>query len=109
MKFSRYDPHYSSYQRWKDICPEGTWRTDVEPDSLYGFIPDDLLRKANSVFVLSSASPEATAFIANLNRVDMPAKELDQHPYIAVFGHKDCSASGGFVDHGHWCGRTTKL
>jgi hypothetical protein len=39
--------------------------------------------------------------------VDIPASAVDQEPYILAFDHSASSASGGFVHHGNWTGRTT--
>ena len=70
-------------------------------------LPEGLLSKTNSVFAMASGSPSATVFMANLNRVDTSASAIDQEPYIVVFDHDDSAASGGFVHHGPWEGRTT--
>lgn len=105
MKFSRYNPPYSSYIRWKQVNPEGSWHI-VSPSALSGLIPHTLLSKANSVLVMASASPQVSAFVANINRIDRPARAVDQEPYIAVFDHTESSASGGFIHHGNWQGRT---
>ena len=107
MKFSRDDTTYDSYSRWKRISEEGTWHI-VPPSKLSGLIPDDLLNKANSVMIMSSASPQGSVFVANINRVDRPASAIDQEPYSAVFDHGASTASGGFVHHGNWTGRTDK-
>lgn len=107
MKFRRYDPSYESYDTWKSICSEGAWKK-IEPNVLSGLIPSGLLNKTNGVLVMASGSPQASAFVANLNRVDMSASAIDQEPYIAVFDHSASTASGGFVHHGNWRGRTTK-
>ena len=107
IKFSRYDPPYDSYARWNGVCLEGVWKK-VKPSLLNSLIPSGLLNKTNSVFVMASASSQVSAFVANLNRVDMPANAVDQEPYIAVFDHSASTASGGFVHHGNWRGRTSK-
>ena len=106
MKFSRNDPSYEAYDTWKSICSEGVWK-EIEPGMLSGLIPSGLLDKTNSVFVMASGSPQVSAFVANLNRVDMSSSAIDQEPYIAVFDHSASTASGGFVHHGNWHGRTT--
>ena len=105
MKFTRYDPPYASYNRWTGISLEGNYHV-VKPDALTGLMPDTLLNKTNSVVVLASASGQFSVYVANLNRVDFPDNAVDQHPYIAVFDHSVSAASGGFVDHGDWDGRT---
>jgi hypothetical protein len=107
MKFSRFDPSYGAYGEWHSICPEMTWKS-VSPDALSGIIPaNPLLSKANSVLVMASASANFSVFVANINRVDMPASAIDQEPYIAVCDHSASAASGGFVHHGTWSKRTS--
>ncbi len=108
MKVSRWDPpSYSAYEEWKTICPEMTYRR-AEPDEFCGLLPSSLLEKASSVFAMGSASPRASVFLANLNRVDTAGSAIDQEPYLVVFDHRTCTASGLFVHHGDWAGRTTK-
>jgi hypothetical protein len=107
MKFSRQDPPYDTYEKRHDICQEGTW-IKVSPDKLNEIVPaSPLLAKANSVFVMASASASISVFVANINRVDFPASAIDQEPYVAVFDHSTTAASGGFVHHGGWPQRTT--
>jgi hypothetical protein len=57
---------------------------------------------------MASGSPQASVFVTNLNRVDIPDSAVDQQPYIITFSHNDSTASGGFVHHGDWAGRTDK-
>ena|SRR4030067_1039446 len=107
--FSRHDPaSYAEYKKWREICPEGKYRI-VSPEKLRGLLPDALIEKMNSALVMASASasPPATVFLANVNRVDRPASAVDQEPYISVFYHGASAASGGFLHHGGWRGRTT--
>jgi hypothetical protein len=56
---------------------------------------------------MCSGSPYTSTFIANLHRVDAPAKTIDQEPYIVAFDHAASTASAGFVHHGEWQRRTT--
>ena len=110
-KFSRHDPaSYDEVEKWRSICPEGEYRV-VAPEKLSGLLPNDLLQKINSALVIASASasPPATVFLANTNRIDRPTSSIDQEPYLAVFFHSASAASGGFVHHGGWSGRTTKM
>jgi hypothetical protein len=107
MKFSRQDPSYGTYDKWREICPEGPWK-NVSPDVLHAIIPASLLlSKTNSVLIMASGSATSSVFVANMNRVDAPASAIDQEPYIAVFDHSASAASGGFVHHGDWPNRTT--
>jgi hypothetical protein len=71
-------------------------------------VPQNLLAKINSVVAMASASggSQYSVFVVNLNRVDPPASAIDQQPYIAVFDHSASAASGGFLHHGTWPGRT---
>jgi hypothetical protein len=105
MKFSRYDRPYSDYSSWASLCAEGTWRRTT-PDVLPNSFPKALLGKTNSVLLMAAGSGLASVFVVNLNRVDFSASAVDQEPYIAVFDHSAPSASGGFVHHGSWVGRT---
>jgi hypothetical protein len=106
MKFNRCDRPYEEYATWSGICPEGSYKT-VSPDRFEGLLPEELLSKTHSVLVIASGSPQASVFVANLNRVDSAASAVDQEPYIVAFNHAASAASGGFVHHGNWSGRTT--
>jgi len=106
VEFSRLDPSYGEYERLSAMCPEDMYNV-VSPDRLTGIVPDSLLNKVNGVVLMNSASADVTVFVANMNRVDMPASAVDQEPYIAVFDHNQSSASGGVVHHGNWPERTT--
>jgi hypothetical protein len=55
---------------------------------------------------MSSGNPSVSVFVANINRVDMPASAVDQQPYIIAFDHVASAASGGFLHHGNWLNRT---
>ncbi len=107
-KFTREDPSYNSHMQWGALCKEGTYVT-VAPSALSGLVSDGLLSKANSVLVMASASGSTSVYVANINRVDMPASAIDQEPYIAAFDHGASAASGGYVHHGNWKGRTDVL
>ena len=110
-KFSRHDPaSYGEFEKWSSVCPEGEYRV-VAPEKLSGLLPNDLLQKINSALVISSASASlpATVFLANANRIDRPSSSIDQEPYLAVFFHSVSAASSGFVHHGGWSGRTTRM
>jgi hypothetical protein len=105
MKFSRYDRPYEEHDQWNALCRAGTWRV-ASPKELEGLLPQSLLNKANSILLLASASKDATAYVANINRVDFPASAIDQEPYILAFDHSASTANGGFIHHGDWTGRT---
>ncbi len=107
MKLDRFDLSYESRKQWGHLCPEDVWR-NIEVGKLNGLLPSDLLAKSNSVFVMCSGSPQATAYVANLNRVDFSDQAIDQEPYIIIFDHVQSTASGGFVHHGNWDRRTIK-
>jgi hypothetical protein len=107
MKYSRYDPPFTSYDQWKSICSEGTWRV-ISPTQLDVLLPDGILNKTNSIFIISSGSTDGSSvFVANLNRIDKPYRAIDQTPFIAAFDHSGSIARGGFIQHGNWRGRTT--
>ena len=108
MKFTRSDPEYPSHIRWRDVCCEDHYAV-VPPSELRGLMADGLLDKANNVVVMSAASGPYTVVVANVNRVDLPASSVDQNPYIAVYDHAASSASGGYLHHGDWDGRSDTI
>jgi hypothetical protein len=67
---------------------------------------EDLLAKTNAVLVLSPDAGGAVTYIADFLRVDPPASAIDQEPFALTFNHAASSASGYFVHHGSWPGRT---
>ncbi len=107
MKFTRYDPSYDSYPRWQALSTEGSFHV-VAPSAVAGLLPNGLIAKSNSILVMASGSANVSVFVANINRVDMPASAIDQQPYIVAFDHSASAASGGFIDHGDWANRTDR-
>jgi hypothetical protein len=106
MKFERFDMPYATFEDWAALCPEEQYRV-VDPSVLPAGLPSTLLAKFNSVVLMSSGSPAATVFVANGLRVDAAASAVDEEPYIIAFEHATSSASGGFIHHGDWPGRTS--
>ena len=107
MKFSTYGGSYAEYEAWRAICPEGHWKR-LSPSALRGRLPDNLLDKTNAVFLLSSASPDVSAFVVNINRVEPSASAIDQEVFVMTFDHSASAAEGYFVHHGQGQGRTVQ-
>ena len=105
MKFTRSDPDYSSHLLWRDICLEGRYAV-VGPSALTGLVAKGLLERANNIVVMTAASGQYSVIVANVNRVDLRDSSMDQNPYVAVYDHAASSASGGYLDHGDWQGRS---
>ena len=73
-----------------------------------GLLPPGLLEKTNTVFLLSSGTADATAYVAGIYRVDPPDDAIDLQPYVLTFDHQASQASGYFVEHGNWPGRSIR-
>jgi len=93
---------------WEKVCPTGEYRV-VPPHTLSGLMPAGLLAKADSVLVVASGSPQGTVmYMANVNRVDPKASEVDQTPLAVIFFGNRPAMSGCFAQHGSWPDRTAQ-
>ncbi len=105
QQYNWYDTSKVKRGRLEELCPVNEWRV-IKPQQLLGIVPvsPELLDKSDSVFVMSSGSYDGTAYyMANLNRVDRKAGEIDQQPLGLVFSAKDTSMpSGCIIQHGDW-------
>ena len=107
MKLSRFDRPYQEYEKWRGLCLEGHWKR-VPASDLEGMLPQPLLEKTNTVLILSSGTPKASAYVTNLYRVDQKDGSIDQEPYVVTFDHSASQAQGYFVHHGEWPGRSLR-
>jgi len=105
LKFTPYPIDYNTYEQWSGLTPENSY-TNVHPTKLAGLLPSGLLPKCQPGMIMASASGDSTIFVANLNRVDIRDSAIDQQPIIAIFNHTSALATGGFLEHGNWSGRT---
>jgi hypothetical protein len=106
--FSWIDTSQQDRDEWERFCPPGEYRI-VSPNSVPAVIPRGLLKKAESVLVVASGSPEGQIlYMVNIHRVDTPAGAIDQEPFGIVFHGSTPSSAGCLLHHGNWQGRTTK-
>lgn len=105
MKLSPFDRPYEELDWWREIC-RGGHSVRTSPPIFEGKLPSGLLAKSNTALVMSSDSPDATAFVTNLFRVEPSEGAIDQEPFILTFNHEQSESSGYFTHHDHWEGRT---
>lgn len=107
MRYDFFDISQERYTEWADLCPVNEYRV-ISPAALPGIVPAGLLAKTNSVLVMGSASPHGVVYyMANLNRVDLPAQAIDQQPFGLAFVGTSPAGSACLVQHGNWPGRTS--
>ncbi len=98
-------------EKLEKLCPVNEYRV-IEPHQLMGIlpIPQRLLDKLDSAFVMSSGSVDGIAYyMANMNRVHPKDREIDQQPFGLVFLGKDTlPPSGCFIQHGDWDERSVE-
>lgn len=94
-------------EKWDNICSPGEYRV-CDASVLRGIIPDPLLDKTQSVFVVCSGTASGNAYyMANINRVDYKDSAIDQMPFAFAFIGDEPAPSGVLLQHGDWMGRTT--
>ena len=99
-----------SKNEWIELCPPNHYRY-VRPDDLPLPIPDDLKRKCNNAVLIASGEVGGSVvyYMANLNRYDTNSCAIDQEPFGFAIISGEVQASGCFIHHGNWEGRTTVL
>jgi hypothetical protein len=96
-------------QVWEEICPVGEYRV-IGADQVPEVIPKALVDKGHSFFIMASGSTDGAAYyMVNVNRLDAKDRAIDQEPFGLAFIGSDPVASGCFIHHGTWEGRTRKV
>lgn len=111
MSKKRYDWFDISKQQreeWEKLCPVNEFRV-IKSLDLPSVLPKSLTDKFDSVFVMASGSMNNTVvyYMANGNRVDFKAGQIDQQPFGLAFVGPDPIPSGSLVQHGDWEERST--
>ena len=75
-----------------ELCPRDTYRV-VAPDQISGLLSDSLVKKFDSVLLVSSGvyGSDAVVFMANGHRVDAKDSAIDQMPF--GFGYRNGGAN----------------
>ncbi len=109
-KLSDHKLSYQDYPHWSDICPENEYRV-ISSDELPRGTPDSLRKKTIQAVIMSSGDTanNCTVIVADFIRYDKPDHAVDQELLIMVFDHDERSATGSFIHHGGWSGRTVNL
>ena len=107
-KYDWFDISNQNRKEWEKLCPVNEFRI-VKPDQLPSVLPKSLTSKFDSVFVLASGSVDDTIvyYMANGNRVDYEAGQIDQQPFGLAFVGPDPIPSGSLIQHGDWEDRST--
>lgn len=106
MKYDWFDIANEDRKEWEAICPPGEYRV-IPATVLSKVLPDALINKYNSVFVMGSGTPYGNVYyMANGNRVDDPNGAIDQMPFGLAFVGDNPVPSGCLIQHGDWANRT---
>ena len=106
MKFCDWHPEYADWEWLRNLCPPGQY-CKVESDKFARQNPSGLQAKLLESVVMTADSGATSVVCVNHFRLDR--NEVDQHPWVGVFDHKNKMATGGFLEHGNWKGRTQEL
>ena len=103
----------SETEEWRALLPSGvndpSYRY-IEPREFPSSIPESLKAKLDSAVVMASGSPGGTTYlVCNLNRIDRKDDAVDQQPFALAFDANGEVASGVYINHGNWPGRTQRL
>jgi len=107
MEYDWFNIANEERSKWEGFCPPGEYR--ILPGIVFsGLLPNALIGKYNSVFVMGSATPDGNVYyMANGNRVDGADGAIDQMPFGLVFVGDNPAPSGCLIQHGDWGNRTT--
>ncbi len=106
MKYDWFDIANEDRNKWEGICPPGEYRI-FQATVLSGVLPDALINKYNSVFVMGSSTPYGNVlYMANGNRVYDPYGAIDQMQFGLAFIGENPVPSGCLIQHGNWDNRT---
>jgi hypothetical protein len=94
--------------KWLELCPRDSYRV-VPPSGISGLLSDSLVKKYDSVLVLSSGvhGSEAVVFMANGHRVEAKVSAIDQMPFGFGYLTGGGNTSGLLIQHGAWAERTS--
>jgi len=108
-KYDWFDISNEKREEWEKLCPVNEFRI-VKPNQVPSIIPESLVEKFDSVLIVSSASTagQVAYYMANGNRVDFKAGEIDQMPFGLAFVGASAIPSGALIQHGDWANRSTK-
>jgi hypothetical protein len=105
-KITWLDTSSEDFRKWFDLCPPNHYRI-IPPNSLSSVIPNEILRNADSVLLVSSGSPEGQiVYMANIHRLEQNNHAVDQEPFGILFKSTDPSSGGCLIHHGKWSQRT---
>jgi hypothetical protein len=82
-----------------NLCPQGMYYRFI-PSELPQYFSSGLIATLDGGIMVHSGS----LFMINLFRID--GADIDQQPFGFVVASGVASASGGFIQHGDWIGRT---
>ena len=109
MKYSWIPLSAESRRAWDEVCPVGEYRV-IQASDVPSVVPSALVDKGHSVLIMASGSPSGTAYyMVNINRLDIKDRAIDQEPFGLAFVGEDPVASGCFIHHGTWDGRTRAI
>jgi hypothetical protein len=93
---------------WLSLCQMNQYHL-IRLSELPSIIPNALKAKSDSVLVMASGvvAGEGTAyFMANINRVDIKVRAIDQQPFTIAFVGGEAAGSACMGQHGNWPNRT---
>ncbi|MFC1572811.1 hypothetical protein ACFL6M_04350 [Candidatus Eisenbacteria bacterium] len=109
MKHSWIPIDTETRHEWEAICPPGEYRV-IQAADVPPLIPSALVGKGHSFLIMASGTQDGTAYyMVNTNRLDHKDRAIDQEPFGLAFVGDDPVASGCFIHHGTWEGRTRKV
>lgn len=90
-------------EQWEKLCPPNEYRVKM-PSDLPEILPKSLTDKYANVLVLASGSVDNTTvyYMANGNRIDYKAAQIDQQPFGLAFVGNSPIPSGVLIQHGDW-------
>jgi hypothetical protein len=104
MKTQFFDVNATQVNEVRKLCKHGSYRL-LGKSEFPSCIPEGLTQKCVGAVLMASTCESGDAYVVNLLRDDVKAKEIDEMP-LALIAERNTNASICLIHHGRYQGRS---
>ena len=104
MKAQFFDVNATQVNEVRKLCEHGGYRL-LGKSEIPSCIPEGLTQKCIGAVLMASTCESGDAYVANLLRDDVKAKDIDEMPYALIAG-RNTNASSCLIHHGRYQDRS---